>query len=143
MFAFTDKPQNVFELVSHGLTLFTISFKNVWYWSLMIAVFATVYPMYFMQLSQDVFMEITGSQRFAITLGWLVVAPLLVFLAGMLIRRIYVSGARTKEKIPKSALTVTKKVISLYLSMILIAFLTTIGFYMAFVLSGKEDSILF
>ena len=132
MFAFTDRPQKLLELITHGLNLFRISFKSSWYWSLAIAILATLYPLYFMQISQNIFLGITRSQRIAMTLGWLILAPIFVFLAGMLIRRIYVSGARVKESIYASALITSKKIIPLYFAMILIMFLTTIGFYLAF-----------
>lgn len=142
MFAFTDKPQGLLELVTHGLNLFRISLKSSWYWSLLISLLATLYPLYFMKIFEDAFMGFTHSHRLAVTLGWMILAPILVFLAGMLIRRIYVAGARVKENIAKSAGFVGRKVITLYLAMIFIAFLTTIGFYMAFI-PGLFVAVLF
>lgn len=130
MFAFTDKPQSLFQLWTHGLELFKISIRSVWYWSLIISVLANLYPIIILKgfdLTTD---TILHSKMLISILGWFILLPLIIFLTLVLIQRLYVTGARKSEKLHRSINAVRKKFIPLFFTIITLSFLTTLGLYL-------------
>ncbi len=130
MFAFTDKPQTLPQLWTHGFNLFKLSIGSVWYWSLVISVLANLYPLIILKGFDLSANTIIHSKLIITLLGWLILLPLIVFLTITLIQRLYVAGARKSERLHRSIMHVGKKFLSLFIAVILISFLTTLGFYL-------------
>lgn len=130
MFAFTDKPQSLFQLWTHGFNLFKISLPSVWYWSILISVLANFYPILILKGFDMVDGTILHSKLIISVLGWVVLLPIIIFLTLVLIQRLYVTGARKVEKLHRSIILVSKKFIPLFFTIISISFLTTLGLYL-------------
>lgn len=130
MFAFTDKPQTLFQLWTHGLNLFKMSIKSVWYWALLLSVFANIFPQIILKKTMASMATVIHSEIIALLVGLLIIFPIIVFLSSILIQRVYIAGARKTERLHTSILHVSKKILPLSFSVILISFMTTIGLYL-------------
>lgn len=142
MFAFTDKPQTLFQLWTHGFNLFKMSIHSVWYWSLLISILANAYPAIILKGFDIAEGTILHSKIIISILGWVILLPIIIFLTLVLVQRLYIAGARKAERLHRSIIVVSKKFIPLFFTIITISFLTTVGLYLI-IIPGIFTLVLF
>lgn len=140
MFEFKDEPQSLSDLFNGGLNLYSISFKETWYLTMVIVLVTSIIPGLSFNYSGEV-LVIPAYMWFYIFYG-LFSAGISLFCAGLLMQRMFVIGSKTKEKMTASIKHVTEHFLKIAISLSLISFLTYAGFVFL-ILPGLFIGVLF
>src|SRR5437763_93443 len=106
MFTFKTKPQSLTEIIVSGLSLYLTGLKSLWPWSLLLALMSGIPSLIMGYLLGH---QYPHSVLIGAGLFMLLMLPVIIFLVGLIIHRLFLVGTQTKMSFQESSKYVLKK----------------------------------